>query len=77
MAGEGAFGSLLEGRSGILAFGQVVERLPRVARRVQACPVHQYIRQAIDDHLELEHRLPQAGSAHLGAHLGLFLVEDY
>ena len=30
-----------------LAVGQVVERLPRVARRIHACPAHKYVRPVI------------------------------
>ena len=40
----GESGLLLEGGYSV---GQVVERLPRVARRVQAGPAHQYVRQPI------------------------------
>ena len=50
-AGEGRTGRLLKGSKGVLAVGQVVERLPRVARRVQAqpwaCPAPLYVRPAI------------------------------
>ena len=40
-AGEGALGSLLEGSNGILAFGQVVERLPSSPTcSPPRCPAH-------------------------------------
>ena len=51
-AGRGGSNCLLGGGDGILAVGQVVERLTRVARCVQACPAHQYVRPAVV-HLEL------------------------
>ena len=41
------------GRAGSVAVGQVVERLPRVARRVKAYPAHQHVGPDIM-HLELE-----------------------
>ena len=46
-SGKGATGRLLEGSNGVLAVGQVVKWLPRVARRVQAGPAHKYVRPAI------------------------------
>ena len=54
-AGEGAPGRLLEGGNGGLRFavGQVVERLPRVARSIKACPANQHVRPPVP-HLELE-----------------------
>ena len=46
----------LEGSNGVLAVAQVVEWLPNVARRVQACPAHKYVRPAIA-HFRLEQLL--------------------
>ena len=55
-SGKGATGCLLEGSNGVLAVGQVVKRLPRVARRVQACPAHKHVLPAIEQ-FELEQLL--------------------
>ena len=55
-SGKGATIRLLEGSNGVLAVGQLVERLPRVALRVQACPAHKYVRQATA-HFKLEQLL--------------------
>ena len=43
-AGQRSAGRLFEGGNRGLAVGQVVERLPRVARRVEARPAHQHVR---------------------------------
>ena len=55
-SGKGATGRLLEGSNCVLAAGQVVERLTRVARCVQACPAHKYVRPTIA-HFKLEQLL--------------------
>ena len=54
--GKRAADGLLEGCDGLLAVGQVVERLPRIPRRVAARPADQDIGPAIA-HLELEQLL--------------------
>jgi hypothetical protein len=58
-------GRAFEGGDGLLAVGQVIQRLPRVARRVAAGSPHQGMGPAVA-HLELEqlrHRAPGAPSA--------------
>ena len=52
-AGERAAGRPLEDGDGGLAVGQIVERLPCVARRVHACPAHQHAERAVAQLLHL------------------------
>ena len=52
-AGGGESGRVLKGGDGFLVVGQVVERLPHVARRIKACPAYQHVGPAVA-HLELE-----------------------
>ncbi len=53
--GKAASGCLVEGGHGLLALGQLVERLPRVPRRVAARPAHQHVGPAV---AQLEQQQP-------------------
>jgi hypothetical protein len=54
--GELPTSGLLEGDDGLLAVGEVVERLSRIARRVAARPADQHVRPAVA-HLKLKQLL--------------------